>query len=100
MNPSDNLSHLLQGWQPEMTAPPNFDHSVWSRLEAAEARKGFLSAGISEFFSFFARPSVAASAAMIALFAGLFLGGIQARSTQEEHYLQSLNPFGYHRHTR
>lgn len=100
MNSSSDLSHLLQGWQPEASVPLDFNRGVWSQIEAVEARKNFFITGIAEFFSIFARPRIAVSAAMLALFAGLFLGGIEARSTQEEQYLQSLNPYGFHSHNR
>jgi hypothetical protein len=100
MSPSDDLSHLLQNWQPEVASARDFNHDVWSRIEASESSKNIMGEQIAEFFSIFARPRIAVTATMIALFAGVFLGGIQARSAQEEQYLQSLNPYGYHSHTR
>lgn len=100
MNSSDNLSNLLRSWQPEVNPAQDFDREVWSRIEAMESRKG---AGIAAFFTWiqlFSRPRMALSAAMIALFGGIFVGGIQARSSQEERYLQSLNPYSLHSHDR
>ena len=93
MIPSDDLSTLLQSWVPELADPHDFNRGVWSRVEAAESCKNILGARITEFLSFFARPRIAVTAAAIALFGGVFLGNLHARSAEEEQYLSSLNPY-------
>jgi hypothetical protein len=93
MNHSDNdLSSLLQGWRAGVEPGSGFNRLVWSRIEAAESRKGD---GIARLFSLvqqLATPRIALTAAAIALFGGVLVGGIQARTAQEERYLLSLKP--------
>jgi hypothetical protein len=93
MNPNDNdLSSLLQEWQADVEPGAGFHRSVWSRIEAAESRKG---AGLARLFSWvqaFANPRIAVTAATLALFGGILIGGAHARSTQEGRYLLSLKP--------
>ena len=93
MNHSDNdLSSLLQQWRAGVEPGSGFNRSVWSRIEAAESRKGD---GIARLFSWvqqLASPRIALTTAAIALFGGVLLGGIQARTAQEERYLLSLKP--------
>lgn len=93
MHPSDSdLSSLLQGWRADMEPGSGFNRSVWSRIETAESRKGD---GIASLFSWIqqlASPRIALTTAAIALFGGVLLGGIQARTAQEERYLLSLKP--------
>jgi hypothetical protein len=94
---SDDLSGVLQSWQPRLVEDSGFDRNVWSRIEAAENRR---QPALRDFLSFFGwlqqltRPRVAVTAAMFALFGGILLGGLQARTSQEERYLRSLNPHG------
>lgn len=93
MNPENDLSSLLQGWQPALEPGPGFNRGVWSRIEADEVgrRNGF-----PAFFSWvglMARPRVATTAVAIALLGGVLIGGLQARSSREERYLLSLKPF-------
>lgn len=92
MHPENNLSSLLQGWQHDVEPDSGFNRSVWSRIEAAESRK---SDGIARLFSWIqqlANPRITLTTAAIALFGGVLLGGIQARTAQEERYLLSLKP--------
>jgi hypothetical protein len=93
MNPADNdLSTLLQGWCADVEPGTGFHRSVWSRIEAAEARGG---TGLSQLFSWvqlLAVPRIAVATAAIALFGGVLIGGVQARSAQEERYLLALKP--------
>ena len=66
--------------------------SVWSRIEAAETRKG---AGLSTLFSWvqlLAIPRIAVTTAALALFGGVLIGGVQAHSAREERYLFALKP--------
>jgi hypothetical protein len=38
-------------------------------------------------------PRFAAATLAVALFGGILIGGVQARSAQEDRYLQSQNPY-------
>ena len=93
MNPDDNeLSSLLQGWRADVEPGTGFQRSVWSRIEAAETRKG---AGLSTLFSWvqlLAIPRIAVTTAALALFGGVLIGGVQAHSAREERYLFALKP--------
>lgn len=92
MTSPDDLSTLLQTWQPAVVDTRDFNRSVWSRIEVVESR----ASRIAAFFSFFARPRIAVTAATITLFGGLFLGSLHARSADEAQYLHSLNPYISH----
>ena len=92
MHPDNDLSSLLQELRADMEPSAGFNRSVWSRIEAAESRKGD---GIARLFSWvqqLASPRIALTTAAIALFGGVVIGGIQARAAQEERYLLSLKP--------
>jgi hypothetical protein len=93
MNAPDDLSSLLQGWQPEVADTHDFNRGVWMRLELAESRKGAGVAAVFAWVALFARPRIAVGAALLALFGGVFLGTLQARSSGEDQYLRSLNPY-------
>jgi len=100
MKPTDNLSALLQSWQPDIEPSSGFNRGVWSRIEASQTRYTESLYGLFGPFHWvrsMARPRIAIAAATIALFGGLMIGGVQARSSQEEHYLASLNPLTAHR---
>jgi hypothetical protein len=97
MKSSDNLAKLLQSWQPEVADSRDFNRAVWMLIEAAENRNGVTAAAIFSWVQLFARPRIAITAGAIALFCGIFLGTLQARSTGEDRYLQSLNPYTLHR---
>lgn len=97
MSPCNDLTDLLREWSPGCDPGTGFNRGVWSRIEATECRRG---AGISGLFGWIAllgQPRVAVGAALIALFGGVFLGNLQARSTQESRYLLSLNPYAQQR---
>jgi hypothetical protein len=92
MHPENDLSTLLQGWKSDVETGSGFNRSVWSRIEAAESRKGV---GLSTIFSWvqlLTLPRFAVTTAAIALFGGILIGGVQARSSQEDRYLLSLKP--------
>lgn len=93
MNAPDNLSTLLQGWQPDAADTHDFNRGVWSRLEAAESRQTPGLEALFSWVSLFARPRIAVASVAIALFGGVFLGTLQARSFGEDQYLRSLNPY-------
>lgn len=92
MNPEKQLSALLQEWTPNAEPSSGFNRSVWARIEAAESSGAM---GLS-FFSWLQRlavPRIAATCVAVALFGGILVGGMQARSSEEERYLLSLKPF-------
>jgi len=94
MNSTPNsLSNLLQSWNADVDPSADFNRSVWARIEATDSRKVDVAAVLFSWLQDLARPRIAITAASLALFGGVLLGGLQARSTQEEHYLRSLNPY-------
>lgn len=96
-DPTD-LHGLLRDWQASCDPGPGFNRSVWSRIEAEESCRGD---GVTAWFfwvALFARPRFAVTAAAMALFGGMFLGGLQARTAQEEQYLRSLHPYAARAH--
>jgi hypothetical protein len=98
MNTHDNLSKLLQSWQTEAPEPQDFNRGVWMRLESAESRNGAVA--FFNWIALFSRPRIAVAAVAIALFGGVFLGSLQARSGDEDQYLRSLNPYSAQSHHR
>ena len=99
MNPQsqDALSGLLQSWKPEVNTPSAFNHRVWSRIEISQDRTPSLLSSVFSWIQSMAQPRIAIAAAAVALFGGMLIGGVQARSSQEERYLISLNPYIAHR---
>lgn len=93
MSADNDLSTLLQGWQPELEPGSGFNRGVWSRIEAAQSRRQNEFASIFSWVGLLASPRIASSAVAVALFGGVLIGGLQARSSQEERYLLSLKPF-------
>ena len=92
MSDDHQLSALLQNWTPKVEPGSGFNRSVWTRIEAAESRK-FSLEPLFSWIQDLATPRIAATCVVSALFGGILLGGLQARSTHEEQYLQSLRPF-------
>ena len=93
MNTDGDLSALLQGWQPGLKTESGFNRSVWSRIEARQTKEG---AGLFPLFSWVERlavPRFAAATLAVALFGGILIGGVQARSAQQDRYLQAQNPY-------
>ena len=91
MSADHELSALLQQWSSGADAGPGFNRSVWARIEAAESRR----AAALPLFSWIrnlATPRLAATCMVVSLFGGMLIGGLQARSSQEVRYLQSLQP--------
>ncbi len=94
MKPTD-LSALLQSWQPDIEPSSGFKRGVWSRIEASQTRNSQVLSSLFiplRWIQSMGRPRIAIAAAAIALFGGFLIGGVQAHSSQEEHYLASLNP--------
>lgn len=98
MNPNDELSDLLQSWQPDVEPSPSFNRGVWSRIEASQKPYAELLSNLFSWIQSMGRPRIAIAAAAVALFGGVLVGGVQAHSTQEERYLVSLNPLSAHHH--
>ena len=96
MNRNDDLSSLLRGWQSIPSPAPGFNREVWARIAEGETRRHSPWESLAEWMNQFARPRIAVAAAMLALFAGTFAGSLQARTTGEERYLRSLNPYQLH----
>ena len=92
MQPENDLSTLLQGWKSDVETGQGFNRSVWSRIEAAESRKGTGLSAIYSWVRLLAVPRFAVTTAAIALFGGMLIGGVQARSSREDRYLLSLKP--------
>ncbi len=90
---NDDLAKLLQTWRPEAVPGADFNRNVWRRIELAETRNGAPLGLLFGWIQMLAWPRIALSAAAIALFGGIVLGDLQARNTQEEQYLLSLNPY-------
>lgn len=93
MKPGNDLPDLLQCWNPPCVPDAGFNRGVWSRIEAAESRRNTGLADLVAWVRLLARPRVAVTAAMVALFGGSLLGSLQARTGQEARYLHSLNPY-------
>jgi len=101
MHPKDDLSDLLQSWQPDIEPGSGFNGAVWSRIEVSQAPSSFTQSLFALFsplrwIQTMGRPRIAIAAAAIALFGGVLIGGVQAHSSQEERYLLSLNPLTSH----
>ena len=92
MRADSELSDLLQNWSPKAEPGSGFNRSVWSRIEVAESRKSSLESLFS-WIQVLASPRIAAACMAVALFGGILIGGVQARSSQEDRYLRSLQPF-------
>ena len=96
MTSQDDLSALLQSWQPDIEPPSGFNRGVWSRIEASQPRYTEILSDLFSWIHSMGHPRVAVAAAAIALFGGVLIGGVQARSSLEERYLVSLNPLTSH----
>jgi hypothetical protein len=98
--PDNELSKLLQNWNPNTELGGSFNRQVWLRIESSEGnsweRVDFL-APLCSWLQALARPRLAFSAATIAMLIGILVGGLQARSMQEEQYLLSVNPYRVNR---
>jgi hypothetical protein len=101
--PSENdlqrdLSSLLREWQPAIEPTPGFNRNVWAKIQASEGRpRGFLSFLIPAVHRL-AGPRIAMAAIALALFGGVLIGGLEARSSNQERYLSSLKLFATQTH--
>jgi hypothetical protein len=90
MSIDKELSRLIRSWDPSLEPSVGFNRSVWSKIEASESRS---KEGLFSWVQGFATPRLAATCVALALFGGILIGGVQARSSQEDRYLRSLQPF-------
>jgi hypothetical protein len=93
MKNQPDLSELLQTWKLQPASDSGFNRRVWSRIEVEEISRPSLNEALFGWLQVFALPKFAMAAVAIAIFSGVFIGGIQARTSQEENYMASLNPF-------
>jgi len=97
MSSADNeLSKLLENWDPNAELDVNFNRQVWIRLEGRVGSSwevDALLALLERWLRVLARPRLAFAATTIAIFIGILVGGLQARSMQKEQYLLSVNPY-------
>jgi hypothetical protein len=96
MSSKNDLSVLLQSWQPKIKHRDDLRRGVWARIESVETRKPTLPSQLFSWLQLLASPRLAVVAVTLSLFGGVIIGGLQAHSTQEERYLLSLNPFSSH----
>jgi hypothetical protein len=94
-SPDTKLSTLLGEWRESPELDPGFRREVWARIESRRAA----SPGPG-WFSLLSSPRFAVTASVIAVFAGMVAGNLQARSAGETLYLRSLDPLSLHVHTR
>jgi hypothetical protein len=95
MNPDQQLSSLLHEWKQVPEPGPGFRRDVWARIEARRPVHR-----LGGFLSLMAVPRFATAAAVIAVFAGIVAGNLQARSAGEALYLRSVDPLSLHVHAR
>lgn len=87
----DDLTILLNAWQPEVPEPVGFKRGVWQRIAASRAN---VSPGLLEsFFALIARPRMAVALAAMAIVAGGVAGNSIAGAYEADAYLRSVNPY-------
>ena len=86
MSSADNeLSKLLENWDPNAELDVNFNRQVWIRLEGRVGSSwevDALLALLERWLRVLARPRLAFAATTIAIFIGILVGWLQARSMQ------------------
>jgi len=100
MSLNDDLSRLLRSWQPDADPGTGFNRAVWARIADTEARRWRAWESLLQWAGLFARPRIALTAMMAALFVGVFAGSLQAHAAGQERYLRSLNPYQLHSSAR
>ena len=91
-SPDNDLSSLLQGWSPRVEPGTGFRRAVWSRIASTEQGRPQGLAALLSWLTLLASPRIATATIALALFGGIMIGGLQARSSAEERYLISLKP--------
>ncbi|MGK0189971.1 MAG: hypothetical protein ACI9R3_005790 [Verrucomicrobiales bacterium] len=97
LNKDDDLSKLVQKWDPEVEVPRDFRSSVWAQVAAREEKQR--RSLIDALGGIFARPVYAGAAAVVALFSSLGLAHLNAervdaerRSEAATSYLALISP--------
>jgi hypothetical protein len=85
----DELSDLLNTWQPPIPEPPDFRRGVWSKIETLPLPRGWLTVLLAAI----ARPRTAVRLLAVAAIVGGLAGGYLSRDLQEDAYLRSVNPY-------
>ncbi len=91
-SPDNDLSSLLQGWRPRVEPGTEFQRAVWSRIASTEQGRATGLASLFSWLTLLASPRMATASVALAVFGGILIGGLQARSAAEERYLLSLKP--------
>ena len=69
-----------------------FRRAVWARIASADRDSSSTRSFFLAWLPMLSRPRIATATIAAALFGGILIGGLQARSAAEEHYLLSLKP--------
>jgi hypothetical protein len=91
-SPDNDLSFLLQEWSARVEPGAGFQRAVWSRIASTEQGSPQGLAALLSWLTLLASPRIATATVALALFGGIMIGGLQARSAAEERYLLSLKP--------
>ena len=85
----DELSDLLNSWQPPVPESSDFRRGVWAKIEALPSSAGWLALLLAAI----ARPRTAMALAAFAVVVGGLSGGYLSRELQQDAYLRSVNPY-------
>lgn len=88
----NDITSLLQSWDPGVPASPAFRQRVWARIESGAARRSVFSLMIERICSVIPRPVFGVSVLAAALFGGIWVGSLTAPDGRQE-YLRSVNPY-------
>ena len=89
--PNDELSDLLQSWQPRPIAAAQIRSEVWRRIQKEEAEA--FSPWFNTVASWFERPSIAAAVVALAIGVGIAFGSTASTQAQTEAYLKTMVAF-------
>ena len=91
---------MLRSAIPRTPLPHTFRQNVWRQIESAgeESAAGCIRRCFGNFLLFMARPVPAASAMVITVAAGLWLGAREADARGESAYKISVSPFAESHH--
>ncbi len=86
----DDLSKLLQTWNPPASVSEGFRRNVWARIETSQVNPGNW---WQQAIDLLTRPGMAVMAVIAILLAGSLIGSSVASVREETSYLQSVNPY-------
>lgn len=93
-NMKDDLSKLLENWEPSVPEPADFRENVWRRIEVAETpRRSLFRSWYENVLILLSMPRIAVAMAILAVFAGIAVGSGAAHSDNATAYLRSVNPY-------